>query len=208
MARYSKRHYGFATAVLRRPRVIVEHTTGGTSLEGALETFRSDAPHLGETPGVCVHFLVDTNGLISQLVPLSLRCRHTIGLNWTAVGIAAVGESAQTILRTPPERSALVRLTLWLARRFHIAMQNVIGSNEAPRDWFFKEAYPKLRCRGSSGWARRDAVRLRRLLLAAARARRISLPNERGGLGGPRPNPNHLPRCGRNGTKRTGAAPG
>ena len=49
--------------------------------------------HLGELPGVCAHFVIDTDGTIYQLVNLRVRCRHAIGMNWTAIGIEHVGTS-------------------------------------------------------------------------------------------------------------------
>jgi N-acetyl-anhydromuramyl-L-alanine amidase AmpD len=52
---------------LRSPHVIVEHYTDGTTFGGAWETFASNGVHLGELPGVCAHFLIDTDGTIYQV---------------------------------------------------------------------------------------------------------------------------------------------
>ena len=49
---------------------------------------------LHELPGTCAHFIVDKDGTIYQLVALTIMCRHTVGLNWTAFGIEQVGLSA------------------------------------------------------------------------------------------------------------------
>ena len=50
-------------------------------------------PELHELPGVCSHFVIDRDGTIYRLVPTSIMCRHTVGLNWTAIGIEHVGQS-------------------------------------------------------------------------------------------------------------------
>ena len=116
-AGYSRRHYGERTFVLGDPRVVVEHYTDGTSFDSAWNHFASNAIHLGERPGVCAHFVIDTDGTIYRLVNLRLRCRHAIGMNWTAIGIEHVGTSARDILRDRDMMRASLRLTAWLMRR-------------------------------------------------------------------------------------------
>ena len=85
MRAYARRHYGIAGSALREPKVIVEHFTAGDSFSSAFNTFAANTPdaELGERPGVCAHFLIDTDGTIAQLVSLKRMCRHTIGLNHT-----------------------------------------------------------------------------------------------------------------------------
>src|SRR3954465_13291456 len=87
MAAYSKRHYGRRTARLTHPHVIVEHYTANTSFLATFNTFANDSPdvELHELPGVCPHCVIGADGTIYQLAPLRLRCRHTVGLNHTAI---------------------------------------------------------------------------------------------------------------------------
>ena len=63
--------------------MIVEHYTAADSFSSAWDTFARDTPdgELGELPGTCAHFVVDRDGTIYQLVPLTTMCRHTVGLN-------------------------------------------------------------------------------------------------------------------------------
>jgi beta-N-acetylhexosaminidase len=75
---------------------------------------------LHELPNVCAHFVIDTDGTIYQLVPLGVRCRHTVGLNWTAIGIEHVGRSATGILANARQLASSLALTRWLMTRFHI----------------------------------------------------------------------------------------
>jgi N-acetylmuramoyl-L-alanine amidase len=146
MAAYSRRHYGRWGWRLTSPKVIVEHFTDGTTWEGAWNTFASNARHLGEKPGTCAHFLIDTDGTIYQLVNLGVRCRHVIGINDRSIGIEHVGTSAEAILANDRMMRASLRLTLWLRARFGIENRNVIGHAESLESPFHHERYPSWRC--------------------------------------------------------------
>ena len=167
MGAYSLRHYGEWTWRLLHPHVIVEHYTDGSTFGGAWATFASNAIHLGEVPGVCAHFVIDTDGTIYQLVNLRVRCRHAIGMNWTAIGIEHVGTSDGQILSSPAMMRASLRLTLWLMDRFGIQARNVIGHAETLMSPFHHEAYPSWRCWTHADWQHADMLlyreRLRRL---------------------------------------------
>ena len=133
MAEYAKRHYGIDSAELLNPHVIVEHYTVTPSLQATYNTFAPDVPdpELHELPNVCSHFVIDTDGTIYQLVPLRLMCRHTVGLNYTAIGIEHVGNSDSAVLGNPRVFKASLKLTNWLRCRYGIAVKNVIGHNES-----------------------------------------------------------------------------
>ena len=122
-------------------------------------------------PGVCSHFLIDRDGTIYQLVPLSIRCRHAVGLNYTAIGIEDVGTSDQDILSHPAMMRASFRLTLWLMAKFHIEVRNVIGHSESLHSPYHHELVPAWRCQTHADWKRRDMRPYRaRLRLLAAKA--------------------------------------
>ena len=99
--------------------MIVEHLTESSTFSAAWNTFAPDIAdgELHELPGVCAHFIIDQNGKIHQLVPISLMCRHTVGLNWTAIGIEHVGVTPSDVLGRAKVRAASLRLTNWLRRR-------------------------------------------------------------------------------------------
>jgi N-acetyl-anhydromuramyl-L-alanine amidase AmpD len=133
MAAYSLRHYGVAAWRLR-PRAIVLHFTASSSYAGVRAAFAADAPSLGELPGTCAHFVVDQDGTVHELVPPTIRCRHTIGMNDTAVGIEMVQETGpgarwadRQILDRPAQIGAVLRLVRWLQARFAIPTRLVIG---------------------------------------------------------------------------------
>jgi N-acetylmuramoyl-L-alanine amidase len=158
MAAYSLRHYGEDTYVLSDPKVIVEHYTETTTAGEAYSTFAPDVPdsEFHELPNTCAHFLVEPSGRIDQLVPLSLRCRHTVGLNWTAIGIENIGFSDQEILARRAQIEASLRLTRWLRCRYGISLDDVIGHNESLSSRFHRERVPSFQRQTHSDWSHAD----------------------------------------------------
>ena len=163
MAAYSKRHYGAAQWRLVAPKVIVEHYTVGDTFSSAYNTFAPDHAdsELHELPNVCAHFVIDTDGVIYQLVPLGVRCRHTVGLNWTAIGIEHVGRSATGILANARQLASSLALTRWLMARFHIGARNVIGHAESLSSPYHHELVPALRTQTHGDWTAREMLRYR-----------------------------------------------
>ena len=111
MRAYARRHYGIDDYRLAPPardrRALHGH---GHASRPCCNTFATDAPdvELGELPGVCAHYVIDRDGTVYGLVPTTIMCRHTVGLNWTAIGIEHVGTSDGQVLgnRAPAARLA------------------------------------------------------------------------------------------------------
>ena len=156
MAAYSKRHYGTWEWRLVHPHVVVEHYTGSNCFQCAWNTFASNSPDLGELPGTCAHFIVDRDGTIYQLVPLDIMCRHTVGLNYVAIGIEHVGVSDEQVLGDAAQMRSSLALTAWLMSRYRISLANVIGHNESLSSPFHKELYAPWRRQTHADWRRPD----------------------------------------------------
>ncbi len=154
MAAYSQRHYGERTWRLRHPHVIVEHLSEASSVAAVYNTFAPDVPdpELHELPNVCSHFVISSSGRIFQLVNLRTRCRHTVGLNWTAIGIEHVGFREGDVLGNRRELGASLRLTRYLQCRFHIPLRDVIGHAESLSSPYHRERVPSLRHQTHSDW--------------------------------------------------------
>ena len=182
-AAYAERHYGLHTWRLEHPHVIVEHYTASDSFSSAWNTFASDVPdaELHELPGTCAHFVIDRDGTIYQLVSLSTVCRHTVGLNWTAIGIEHVGTSDASVLQNAKQMAASLRLTLWLMHRFDISLPNVIGHNESLTSRYHRERYAPWRCQTHGDWVHADMQTYRARLAALARSEHVALSR----VGGP-----------------------
>jgi N-acetylmuramoyl-L-alanine amidase-like protein/zinc carboxypeptidase len=147
MADYAQRHYGIHDFRLRDPKVIVEHYTATSSFAPVFDYFSRNEPdpELNELPGICSHYVIDRDGTIYRLVRTSIMCRHTVGLNWTAIGIEHVGQSDAQVMGNPRQLAASLRLTRALQGRYGIATRNVIGHNENRDSPFHNERVARLR---------------------------------------------------------------
>jgi N-acetylmuramoyl-L-alanine amidase len=165
MRAYSKRHYGRARLKLR-PKVIVEHIAVAPTADSVFNTFAPDHPdpELHELPNVCAHFVVSSSGRIFQLVDLRIRCRHTVGLNWTAIGIEHTGFHDADVLGDRAQMRASLRLTRYLRCRFHIRVRNVIGHNESLSSPYHRERVAALRHQTHGDWRHRSMQLYRRQL--------------------------------------------
>jgi beta-N-acetylhexosaminidase len=155
MAAYARRHYGIDSYRLRDPKVIVQHYTVTSTFQQTFNTFAPDVPdpELNELPGTCAHYVIDRDGTIYQLVRRSIMCRHTVGLNYTAIGIEHVGFSDSGILRNRRQMDASLRLTRWLRCHYGIGSNNVIGHSENRSSPYHRERVARLRNQTHGDWS-------------------------------------------------------
>jgi beta-N-acetylhexosaminidase len=177
MAHYAEIHYGIDSWKLVHPRVIVEHYTATTTFSPVWNTFADDRPDVefGALPADCAHFVIDTDGTIYQLVPLTIMCRHTVGLNYTAIGIEHVGTSDAEILHNRKQMASSLALTLWLMYRYDISLPNVIGHNESLTSPYHRERVASWRCQTHQDWQHADMVVYRARLAALARLDKVPI---------------------------------
>jgi N-acetyl-anhydromuramyl-L-alanine amidase AmpD len=166
MAAYSERHYGEKAWRLRNPKVIVEHMAQTSTAAAVYNTFAPDNPdpELHELPNVCSHFVVSGSGKTFRLVNLRTRCRHTVGLNWTAIGIEHVGFGDGDVLGDRRQLRASLRLTQWLRCRFGIRVHDVIGHAESLTSPYHHERVPSLRNQTHGDWRHASMKEYRRKL--------------------------------------------
>jgi beta-N-acetylhexosaminidase len=149
MTDYSRHHYGAAQAsyVLSNPRAVVLHHTDGPDVMSAWNTFNANTAYNGEKPGVSAQFIIAKNGTIYQLMPLSYRARHCVGMNYVSFGIEFCQESAghdghwmdQQILNRPKQVGAGLRLVRWLQAHYGIKTADVVGHATANGSRFFMD---------------------------------------------------------------------
>ena len=166
MRGYARRHYGLDRARLLEPKAIVEHFTASSTYGPAYNTFAANSPDVefGERPGVCAHFIVDRDGTIHQLVRLKWMCRHTVGLNHVAFGIEHVGVSDADVMGRRRQTIASVKLTRWLASRYGIRYEDVIGHAESLSSPYHRERVAAMRKRTHGDFAPKTMRRYRRML--------------------------------------------
>jgi N-acetylmuramoyl-L-alanine amidase len=115
------------------PHLIVLHWTAGESFNSAFHTFhparlagRAELQGAGAL-NVSAHFIVEQDGTIHQLLPVTTMARHVIGLNHVSIGIENVGGTDGMPL-TEAQVSANVSLIYWLSDEHDIT--HVIGHHE------------------------------------------------------------------------------
>jgi beta-N-acetylhexosaminidase len=91
-------------------------------------------------------------------------CRHTVGLNYTAIGIEHVGLTDADLMGDRRQLNASLRLTRWLQARYHILTRNVIGHNESLSSPYHRERVARLRRQTHGDMRHSTMVRYRRLL--------------------------------------------
>lgn len=131
---YLKNRHGITQDHPRiNPVFIVVHHTGGGSLKSNFAYFNQTEIESGRTLNrvqstlnVSAHFLVDRDGKIYQLMDAQLFARHTIGLNYCAIGIENVGGPDRPL--TTSQVDANVKLIDYLCSRYPI--QFLIGHSE------------------------------------------------------------------------------
>jgi N-acetylmuramoyl-L-alanine amidase len=153
MADYSQHHYHQHTWRLTDPKVVVLHHTSGATWQPAWWTFANNTAYDSgtgqkEKPGVSAHFIIDKDGTIYQCLPLSVRGRHAVGMNWISIGIEFVQEGQsgkdghwmdRQILARTAQANAGLRLVRYLQARFGIKNKDVVGHATANASPYFKE---------------------------------------------------------------------
>jgi N-acetylmuramoyl-L-alanine amidase len=116
------------------PKIIVLHWTAIPDLESSYEAFKNATlpSARGDIAGggalnVSAHYLIDRDGTIYNLMPDSLMARHTIGLNYSAIGVENVGGTTETPL-TRKQVRANINLVKFLAEKY--AIEYLIGHYE------------------------------------------------------------------------------
>ncbi|ERM82199.1 hypothetical protein P872_07270 [Rhodonellum psychrophilum GCM71 = DSM 17998] len=130
---YLKNRHGIdKTQATIAPTMVVVHWTAVNTLEATFDIF--NPVNLGGRPelttasnlNVSAHFLVDRDGAIFRLLPDTTFARHTIGLNYTAIGIENIGGPDAPLTKAQLEaNAALIR---YLSKKH--ALTYLIGHHE------------------------------------------------------------------------------
>lgn len=115
------------------PKIIVLHYTSGGTLNSNFNYFNNSEIENARTLNkkqsklnVSSHFLVDRDGKIYRLMDETLFARHTIGLNYCAIGIENIGSKKNPL--TPEQVQANIELVRYLSDKYEI--EYLIGHSE------------------------------------------------------------------------------
>lgn len=114
------------------PQIVVVHWTAIDNIEVTFDVF--DSPTLGgredltsaSNLNVSSQFLIDRDGTIFRLLPDTTFARHTIGLNYCAIGIENVGGPEAPL--TKAQLKANENLIRYLRKKY--PLEYVIGHHE------------------------------------------------------------------------------
>lgn len=131
------------------PRMIVLHYTAGGTVSSNFNYFNNIEIENGRklnkdqsALNVSAHYLVDRDGTVYHLVPDTLLARHTIGLNYMAIGVENIGSKKEPLTEKQIEANAL------LVREFcsKYKIEYLIGHSEYTKfrsSPLWKETNPK-----------------------------------------------------------------
>ncbi|REG81230.1 N-acetylmuramoyl-L-alanine amidase [Algoriphagus antarcticus] len=114
------------------PKMVVVHWTAIDNIEVTFDVFdpatiagRADLTGASNL-NVSSQFLIDRDGTIFRLLPDTTFARHTIGLNYLAIGVENIGSDAMPL--TKKQLKANEELIRYLERKY--AIDYVIGHHE------------------------------------------------------------------------------
>lgn len=116
----------------RRPTMIVMHFTVSHDAQSVWDGFargcNMDNGDYGFPFGhPSVHFMVDSDGAIYQLLPTDWRCTGAYGVNHVALSIEMVAMNEEQLLSRPRQLYASFCLVDRLRREFDIPLDRIIG---------------------------------------------------------------------------------
>lgn len=130
---YMRTHYDIVQKTPTiNPLMIVLHYTEVGTLEHNIRyfnnTYLNGRKNLSRESALNVssQFIIDRDGSIYQLMPPTQFARHTIGLNYCAIGIENIGGSKQPLTEAQVEANA--KLVRYLTKKY--AIQYLIGHSE------------------------------------------------------------------------------
>lgn len=131
---YLKEHHGLVqkTPTIVPKMIVLHYTAGGnvesnfkyfnkTHLENARNTLKRQS-----TLNVSSQFIIDRDGTVYQLMEPNQFARHTIGLNYCAIGIENIGSKKEPL--TDKQVSANTQLIRYLTQKYKI--EYLIGHSE------------------------------------------------------------------------------
>ena len=115
------------------PKIIVLHFTEGGTIKSVFNYFNNTTIETGRSYNkkqsnlnVSSHYLIDRDGTIYHLLADTLFARHTIGLNYCAIGVENIGSVSNPL--TDKQVAANIALIKHLTQQYPI--EYVIGHSE------------------------------------------------------------------------------
>ncbi len=131
---YCKKNYGFSDYLLDSPKMIVIHHTVIPALAQTIDLFKQDELASNRrfinrfSPlNVGIHYVIDRDGSIYNLLPDTIIARHIIGFNHVSIGIENVAATKDDL--TKEQLKSNVELVKAL-KYIHPTIKFLIGHDE------------------------------------------------------------------------------
>jgi len=131
---YCQRNYGFSGYRLDSPKMVVVHHTVIPTLRQTLALFQRDelAPNRKfinrfSPLNVGIHYVIDRDGTIYNLLPDTIIARHIIGFNHVSLGIENVAATKEDLTEAQLKSNAALVNAL---KSKHPTIQYLIGHDE------------------------------------------------------------------------------
>ncbi|MEM9299917.1 MAG: peptidoglycan recognition family protein [Bacteroidota bacterium] len=131
---YAQDNYGINDYRITSPKMVVIHYTAIPTLDETLRYFKPDSLNasrkkiIKKSPlNVGVHYVIDKDGSIYNLLPDSIMGRHILGFNHIALGIENVARDSSEL--TVEQLNSNVKLVKYLSNAYP-SMQYLIGHQE------------------------------------------------------------------------------
>jgi len=152
---YFQRHYNDPNLTLN-PKLIVLHYSGTPDFATLWWTFVKGGEYDAgggkkKTGHLSTHFVIDKDGTLYQLMPLTRRARGTYGVNHAAISIEIIGRNEKDILANKKQMKVVFSLVRWLMNKYKIPASGVRAHTEIARgkelvpqykDAFYPNKYP------------------------------------------------------------------
>jgi N-acetylmuramoyl-L-alanine amidase len=119
--KYFKKTYG-VNSLYFKPSMLVMHYTVVPTAEQTYSVLQRRR--------VSVHFMVDRDGTIYQLLPLDRRCTGAYGVNHKAISVEMVAATESDLLSRPYQVFRSFCLARYLMAMYHIPSNKVVGHSE------------------------------------------------------------------------------
>ena len=126
---YFQRYYRDSELTLN-PRMIVLQYSGTDDFSRLWHTFANGGIYDGRKGHLSVHYVVDKDGSIYELMPPNRRVRGTYGVNHVAVTISLIGRNEQALLNNNIQMRTSFGLVRWLMNQYRIPKEKVLAHTE------------------------------------------------------------------------------
>lgn len=143
---YFDMHYNDPSVDLKEPKAITVRSLRAPSLGTHLDMCKRGSIYdEGDDGGMyghlSAHFVIDTNGMIIQTMPLNLKTRGCEGLEYTAFTIDLIGATEQEFNFNERQKDSLYELCLVLCKKFDISPEKIYTQIEVAKGKNFVKEY-------------------------------------------------------------------